>query len=616
MPGLFGFTKESTSDSDQHMIAKMLAVSADGDYSRHSVYMDDQIAVGISRLAILPEQQQPIWNEDHSTACFMLGELFGRASLATRYQSQVDLLSSASDLQWISSLYEKVGNTFLTHLNGNFLILIWEQKTRKLTIANDRMGLYPIYYAILPNGLIFGTQIKAMLVDERIERRVDQTAIAEFLTFDHMLGQHTLLQNIKLLPQASILEFSNGSLNIEPYYQYSYLSQFPVKRDEEYIAELDYLMKQAVKRQMTGNLTNGLLLSGGLDSRYLLAVLAEENPGNIHTFTWSIPGSDDARYAAEVANKAGSHHHFYPLEPDWLSNKAERAVLLTSGNGNVINLHAIATLEQEATISPVIYKGFMGDAMFGFGIRPRFWADYDQDTLIEQHLEAYRDYRVLTFDPKEHSEFFSDAFYHNTRQEWRSEFQAGMLACGCNQMASQRSYFDLTQRVPRMTINGVDVVRDRAVVRLPFTDNDLVEFSLTIPPHLLYQRQLVDRTFIQTYPQYAKIPIAQTRLPMMTCAREVWMRNIQFIQWHLRERGLNKLAGPASRPYKDYHNWFRHELKAMVEGILLDPRSLDRGYLKPEKIQQLVQEHMDGQNLAVRLGALLSIEIAHRMLVD
>jgi hypothetical protein len=94
------------------------------------------------------------------------------------------------------------------------------------------------------------------------------------------------------------------------------------------------------------------------------------------------------------------------------------------------------------------------------------------------------------------------------------------------------------------------------------------------------------------------------------------IRNRQFIQWHLRNRGFEKLAGPASRPYKDYNKWFRTNLRSWVEGILLDKTTLNRGYLKPDEIKKLVQDHMAGKNNAVRLSAIMSIELSHRLFLD
>jgi len=616
MTGLYGFQKNQSAESSMELLEKIKARLGSMINERELRHVET--GFGLIQFDYKFKDSSPnlIWNQNHSVATFFVGEIFNKVDIIRHYNLSELIVQQYNDCELISCLYEKTGTSFAVSLNGTYLIIIYELESKKLIIINDRLGLIPLYYSINQDGIIFGTSIHGILADQSIPRRPDFTAISEFFTFDHMLGQRTIIEAIKLMPQGSALEFDANKLKISPYYTFEYQKKHPLKNDESYIEELIFYLRQAVKRQSISDYPSGLLLSGGLDSRFILAIMAEQKIIDMNTFTWSIPGSDDSRYAKECAERAHTSHHFFELKPDWLSEKAHQAILLTSGNGNLTNLHAFATLEEESKIVNVLFKGFMGDAMFGFGIRPRFWADYEYETMMEQHIEAYRDYRVLTFDPKDHKSFFTDSFLQKTEEEWKNEFNTGMLACGCNQMANHRSYFDLTQRVPRMTINGVDVVRNKMIVRLPFTDNDLVDFSLTIPPHLLYQRELMNRTFIQYFPDYAKIPIAQTQLPMIHCARELMIRNKQFIQWHLRNRGLEKLAGPVSRPYKDYNRWFRTKLRPWVEGILLDKQTLNRGYIKPEEIKNLVQDHMSGKNFAVRLSAIMSIELSHRLFVD
>lgn len=613
MPGLIGYIKPLDKNSGQTFLEKMaLTLETDPDFER-DLYVEDGFGAGRVKNRILNPDPQPIWDNERQIAVFLEGELYDKKPLFDMVD-KTDIKSG--DAQLILNLYKKFDTGFVRNLNGAFLILIWDQKSHQAIIINDRLGLHPLYYAHHNGDFVFSSGLRAVLADSSIPRNTDQTAIVEFLTFDHYLNDRTIIKSIKLMPQASILTFQNNNLKIEPYYHFDYRQLHTIRTDQSYIEELNFNMLRAVKRQMDGTLTAGLMLSGGLDSRYLLANMAEISRTPIETFTWSIPGSDDARYAKESARLANTHHHFFELEADWLLKKGEKAVRITGGNGNIVNLHALATLEQESAITRVIYKGFMGDAMFGFGMRPRFWADYDQETMINVHLEAFRDYRVLTFDTPFHEEIFSDQFYSSTREEWREDFKNSMLASGAKQMSDQRSYFDLTQRVPRMTINGVEVVRNKAVVRLPFVDNDLVEFSLTLPPYLRINRDLANRAFIEKYPNFAKIPIAQTHLPMITCAREIWLKNVQFIQWHLRHHGLNKLAGPLTRPYKDYNLWFRTNLRQWVEETLLNPRALERGYLKPSAMKQIVSDHMAGKNNAVRIGSLMSIELAHKLFVD
>ena len=196
------------------------------------------------------------------------------------------------------------------------------------------------------------------------------------------------------------------------------------------------------------------------------------------------------------------------------------------------------------------------------------------------------------------------------------DYRAAMLASGVSDLSDQRIYIDLTQRVPRMTIHGVQVLRDRMAIRLPFSDNDLLDFSLRIPSGLRLGRQVIVQAFIEAYPKLAQIPFTPSGLPMVSCARDLAIRTRQLAQWHLGRAGLGRLAGPRSRPAKDYATWFRTVLRGQVEGLLLDPVSLDRGYFQPAYIRNLVQEHMAGANHAVRLGSLLTLELWHRQFVN
>lgn len=616
MPGLIGYVKPNNKEQGSSLIHSMAEALEDEPHFYSKTHVEDGFGFGLVQLSSLPETQSPVWDTENKIGLIFYGEIYNRLDLIKKLESKGVVLDQVTDEFIFLNLYREYGEQFAAFINGSCLILIWHKDSKTLKIINDRMGLHPLYFAHIGQTFLFASGIRALLVDQTISRNVDLTAISEIFTFDHILGQRTMLNNVKLMPQGSILTFSNGVLSIDPYHFFQLTQQHPLRTEESYMEEYMMHMRNAIQRQYHGESGIGLMLSGGLDSRFILALMADISKQPLHTFSWSIPGSDDARYAKEAAKKAGSTHHFFELPPDWILEKGEKAIRLTDGNANIINLHAFANIEQESQLANTIFKGFLGDAMMGFGIRPRFWADYDERTLMEVHLEAYRDYRVLTFDTPDHASVFTDSFYENTRESWFNDFKSGMLASKTKQMTDQRIYFDLTQRVPRMTINGVEVSRNRAQIRLPFADNDLLDFSLTIPPWLRLSRTLMNQAFIEYYPQYAKIPIAQTGLPMMTCARELMLKNWQFIQWHLRNRGLHRLAGPQNRPYKDYTNWFRTNLRPWVEGILLSKSHLNRGYIKPQIIKNLVSEHMAGVNHTSRLGAMLSVEIWHQQNID
>ena len=230
-----------------------------------------------------------------------------------------------------------------------------------------------------------------------------------------------------------------------------------------------------------------------MDSRFLLALLGEQNSTDqLHTFTWGIPGCDDARIARELSNKMGGKHHFFELKPEYLQHKANEAVRLTDGMGNIINLHALATLEEETQYAQIIYKGFLGDAMMGFALRPPFWGDYCPETIEEVHLDIHEYQGVFYYDRMEQKKLFTNSFSKQVGDTVFKAYSKAMLRSNHYQLAIQRLYFDITQRVPRHTLNGVAVTRSRAIVRSPFSDSDLLDFSLTIPPGYQFNRHLIN----------------------------------------------------------------------------------------------------------------------------
>jgi hypothetical protein len=276
----------------------------------------------------------------------------------------------------------------------------------------------------------------------------------------------------------------------------------------------------------------------------------------------------------------------------------------------------MANVEEQSRHADVLYKGFLGDALLGWPLWRPMWGDYADCDRYEVHRSAYRFHGTLIYEREEEAKLFTDAFVKRVGDGVESAFRAGMDRSGSQQIGNQRLYFDLTQRVPRMTLNGVEVARAHTVVRLPFGDNDLLDFALTVPPGLLFERYLPKALLTTRFPNLAGIPIAGTGRPLLSNARDVAAQVKALLTWHLKRRGLAKLAPRGRRPYKDYDGWFRTLLRPWVEQLLLDRRTLDRGYFRPDYVRGLVAAHMNGEKHAVRLGALLTIELWHRQFLD
>jgi asparagine synthase (glutamine-hydrolysing) len=619
MPGLVGYISAAPSEGHAARLQTMLKKLEPESGYQFDVYNDSAAALGRATLGVFNPEPQPIWNAAHTRCILFEGELFDTNPVRQSLEMQGVSASNTNDAGLTLLVHETLGAEGIARLNGGFAAVIWEPEKQKLYLINDRMNQYPLYYAHYNGHFAFGSGVRALLADPDLPRRTDQLAIAQYLTFDHLLFDHTLLESVKLLQQASILEYDlkQNRVEIHPYFRFSYPDIYPLRDEQEYTDEFIHLMEQAVARQSQHNQPLGILLSGGLDSRFILPYLYKyTNQHPLHGFTWGSPDCDDLKNAREIAKLVGINHHFFQLQPDWLAHRANEAVRITDGMGNIVNLHALATLDQEVQHARVIYKGFLGDAMMGFALRPQFWANYDADTLPQVHLQVHTDQGVITFNHAERQQLFTPDFQANIQNGIMDEYMSGMLESGSSLLADQRNYFDYRQRVPRMTIKGVEVVRNKAMVRLPFCDNDLIDFALRLPPGLRYERRLMRNAFIQAFPRLAQVPTTPFGLPMTSCAREIGIRTERLIRWHLINRGLLKGPYTERKPYANYHLWFRTILRDWVESTLLSKRALGRGYFEPAVVRKVIQEHMQGAKHAVRLGAFLAIELWHQQYLD
>ena len=618
MPGIFGFTHKLDQDTATQLSNRMAnALQDEPQYLIHQ-YTAEAFSLGQTSLGIINPAPQPAWNETHTVAVVMDGEIYNDAEKRAWLQGKGHQFQSNSHAELFVHYYEEAGANFVASLNGDFSAAIWDQNQQKLLLVNDHLGLHPLYYMPSPQEIFaFASGVRALMVHRDLSRSVDRLALAQFLTFDHVLDDRTLLNDVKCLPAASVLTFANGNLTIHSYWRPQYPDHYPVRSEAEYQEELLPLLRQAVLRRMPGQLMAAILMSGGLDSRVLAALFSEQRKDEtIQTFTFGVPHCDDERYAKEVSTKLGLPHRFYPLQPDYLLSKATQGIRLTDGMENVVHMHTLPNLNAQAQQAQVMYKGFLGDALIGYGISERHWANYNDTDIAQAQFAVHQEQGLILFPLEMLDRLLLPQKEMLYSEEVLSTYAQAMRASQTTQPADQRNYFDLLQRVPRMTINGVELVRSQAHVRLPFTDKDLVDFMLTVPPGYRSGRKIMKDIFIQQFPELAKIPYTETNYPLVHCMREALSILNGQTRWWLWHHGLRWVATPHKRSYALYNQWLRNELRQWVEDTLLSKRTLERGYFDPATIKTLVVEQMAGQDHYTKLGALISIELWHRQFID
>ncbi len=278
-------------------------------------HFESHAALGARRLSIidLSAGHQPIANEDESLWIVFNGEIYNYRELREFLLHKGHGFRTRSDTEVVLHLYEELGEEAVDHLSGIFAFAIWDSRRRSLFAARDRMGVKPFYYAEHASGLSFGSELRVLLRDPSVHRQLDLTALNEYLSFEFVPTPRTMLLGVARLPPGHILRWTERGVAVKPYWRPSLArseSQPPVDW-REYAGGLRERLQAAVAEELVSDVPVGVLLSGGLDSSTIAALMAGAYPGTIDSFSVSYEESsfDESRYAATMARRLGTRHH-------------------------------------------------------------------------------------------------------------------------------------------------------------------------------------------------------------------------------------------------------------------------------------------------------------------
>jgi asparagine synthase (glutamine-hydrolysing) len=279
-------------------------------------YVNDKVGLASRRLSIidLAGGTQPISNEDESMRIVFNGEIYNYRELRDYLEKHGHLFRTQSDTEVILHLYEEFGTNCVQHLDGIFAIAIWNEKTQELLLARDRMGIKPMYYTHLPDWqFIFGSEMKSVLANPAVERKIDLISLNEYLSYEYVPTPRTIIRNVWRLEAGHFLIFNRRGVEIHAYDSLSFHqseSRPPVDW-RDYSTALYDTLRSAVQRELVSDVPVGVLLSGGLDSSTIAALMVDLYPGKVESFTIGFEeGSfDESHYARRVAQHVHTHHN-------------------------------------------------------------------------------------------------------------------------------------------------------------------------------------------------------------------------------------------------------------------------------------------------------------------
>lgn len=619
MPGIFGIVSNTPR-------ANLAAESAEMSQrlKHHSWYKEEHylapdkcLTLGRVSLGFVNAAAQPAANEDGTLLAVMAGELYDYEEQWQALSAAGHVLRGQSHAELLLHGYQSMGPKFFRGLNGSFAAAIWDSRQRRLILVNDRFGMTGLYYAQLPGRLLFASEIKALLVDGELSRRTNPHGIAQFFTFGQLLGEDTLLEDVRLLPAAGVLTYTvdDERLSLEPYWRPEVGKRAGSVSDRQLLDDIDEAFQRAVDRRTRGSEWLGLSLSGGLDARTMLGVIDPRRP--VTTVCLGMEGSLDHRCAEEMARLANRPHHRHVLNTQFLASFEEHLrqdVYLTDGQ-YLCACIVMPTLPLYRRLGiQVLLRGHAGELMhmdkaYNFSLDPQALS-----LRGREDLEAWLFRRLKTctlLDDVGGEALFAPKY----RGQMEALARSSLGACleeseGVDPPVQRVSHLFLRQRLRRETALSMMEFGSLVETRLPYLDNDLIDLLLAAPPELKLGDRIQRHILRRRRPDFLKVINANTG------ARMGSSRLIQSAT-RFRMRVLAKLGVRGYQPYERLGLWLREDLRQLVERTLLSERCLERGIFDPPAVRALVDGHLNrGRNYTYLLLAMMAFEMGQRMFLD
>lgn len=562
--------------------------------------------LGYRRLSIIDLQtgEQPVANESGSVVCVFNGELYNfrelRRELAGRHE-----VRGSGDTPVIPHLYEEHGLDFVERLEGMFALALWDRDRDRLVLARDRLGKKPLLWTELPDGsLAFASELKALLTLP-IERRLRLEAVDRFLALQYVPGPETALEGIRKVPPGHLLVAEGGRVTERAYWTPQPAE--PSGTESEWLERVRTEVTAAVRRRLVADVPLGALLSGGVDSSIVVALMAQADPRPVRTFTIGFGDRryDERPYARAVAERYGTIHEEIEVELD-AAAVPRLVAALDEPLGDEAALPQLLVSEAARRHVKVALTGDGGDESF---------AGY----------ERYVAYRLAGRLPRPLGVLGAAALgaLPAARREPRSPLYRA------------RRLLEVTAAPPRLRYDRLMQVFSPAGRQRLWTDDARAELGpiLPSPGSGLAGLQLVD---LQTYLPGDLLPKAD--LTSMACSLELRAPLLDHRvvelglalpdrlkvrgrsgKWALREAFADLLppevSGRGKRGFGvPLERWFRDDLRELAETTLLEG---DRGLFRRTEVARLLREHADGRaDHGHRLWCLLMLELWQRAYVD
>ena len=592
------------------------------------IYVKGNVGLAHKRLSILdlsPAGHQPMSNEDGSIWIVFNGEIYNFLDLREDLIRKGHTFVSQTDTETIVHLYEEKGVECVHDLRGMFAFAIWDENRERLFCARDRAGKKPFVYAHNKEGLFFASEIKSLLRDPLVGKSLDHRAIHHYLTYQYVPSPLSIFKSIKKLPPAHILIYEKGDIAVKRYWNLSYQNKLHLSSVEDYGERFRDLFEEAVKIRLRSDVPLGAFLSGGIDSSLVVAVMSRLMDQPVKTFSIGFEEEeyDEVRFARLIAEKYRTDHHEFTVKPDavtilpkivWHYNepfadssaiptyyvsKMTRDFVTVALNGDGGD-ESFAGYERYVAdkladyyrkVPPFVREGIVRrvvDKLPHSTNRRNFFRRLKRFVKGISEVPERRYVRWICFFDNE----MKDDLYTASFKELNHECDSVDLTVKWYEQADAEQFLDRTLFVdvmsylPEDLLVKVDIasMAHSLEARSPFLDHKIMEFAASLPPDL-------------------KLRGIETKYLLKQTLSDLVPREIL----HRKKMGFGVPLDV----------WFRNDLREMAYDVLLDQKSVERGYFRKEYVSKMLDEHVSRlYDHSYRIWALLFLELWHRMFID
>ena len=499
MCGISGFINLN-GEKINHSILKSMndAISHRGP-DGEGFWIENEVGLAHRRLAILDLSKngsQPMMSFNNRFVISYNGEIYNFRDLEKELNREGIFSKSKCDTEVLVNALSIWGVDALTKLNGMFAFALWDRDKNILTLARDRYGIKPIYYSMQGNNFFFASEQKAIIEHPKFIKKFNEEALKEYFTFQNIFTNKTFFKDINILESGSFLKLEtnkNNQISIHKYWDYNFTNPAQTKDEKGYIEELQRLFKQAIDRQLISDVDIGSYLSGGIDSGSITAIASSKFP-RLKTFTCGFDLSsaigleldfDERSKAEAVSSKYNTEHYEMILNSHDMEECISKVVhhLEEPRVGQSYPNFCVAKLASKFV--KVVLAGDGGDELFA-GYPWRYYKTANCKSF-KTYIDEYYKYWQRLLNDQEIKSLFSPIWSKvdevNTKDIFRNVFPNYFEDPKCPEDFINNSLY----LEAKTFLHGIFVVEDKLSMahgletRVPFMDNDLVEFAMRCP---------------------------------------------------------------------------------------------------------------------------------------